>query len=358
MKASSSSYHIHGLDSLRGLMALWVVASHTFSTFDLFLPTSFAKVFNVAYAVDVFIVLSGFVIFLLLDTQRESFSPFIIRRAFRLFPVYLIALVVSAITLDWQISIWQSIDSSGGYYIGRMKTLEESRANFWPHFWTHLLLLQGLFSDVLSHSDFTFIEPAWSLTLEWQYYIFAPFIFYGIINSEKHYRIVIFACFIAITYGHSGPGYLANNFHYFSVGMISYFLYKNRESLGALNLPLICFCFALSLRNIPLVIWFFTLYCLLSNGWLPDVVKRILNYRILTETGKISYPIYVIHTLMIYPAVLFTRYLLGDEFLATHVIIAISLTVLLTLCFSALLHHSIEKPLNKKGKELARFFKS
>ena len=43
-----------------------------------------------------------------------------------------------------------------------------------------LLLLQGVIPDQLfSHAGDAFLAPAWSLTLEWQFYLIAPLIIAG-----------------------------------------------------------------------------------------------------------------------------------------------------------------------------------
>lgn len=46
-------------------------------------------------AVFVFIILSGFVITHLLFTKRERYLSYLVRRAFRLFPAYLVCLAIS-----------------------------------------------------------------------------------------------------------------------------------------------------------------------------------------------------------------------------------------------------------------------
>ena len=48
------------------------------------------------YAVQIFMIISGFVIFFLLDKKRESYGQFILRRFFRLYPLY-IGLLITAI---------------------------------------------------------------------------------------------------------------------------------------------------------------------------------------------------------------------------------------------------------------------
>lgn len=333
-------------------MALWVAVAHTLMTFDIYLPAELRKVFNVAYAVDVFMILSGFVIFLLLDTQRESFNAFIVRRAFRLFPVYLIALAISALTINWQIELWSSLNSSGSYYNGRLATLVESRNHYWSHLLTHFVLLQGLFSELLSYSDFTFIEPAWSLSLEWQFYLLVPLIFYSLLSASKQYRLVVIAIIMAATYGSFGSGFLANNIHYFIIGMASYYLYNNIDNTSCSHLPLVCLCVALVLRNIPMTIWFICLYGLLSQSWFGSILQMVLNRRILIYIGKTSYPIYVIHTLCIYPCLLLAAALFPSSRLF-FVSFAVVATLGLTIVLSSVLHHFIEVPMIRRGKSVS-----
>ncbi|GMM68925.1 acyltransferase [Alteromonas sp. MTD1] len=352
MKAENKEkHHINGFDSLRGLMALWVAAAHTFMTFDMNVPSSIKSVLNVAFAVDVFIILSGFVIFLLLDTQREKYVPFIVRRAFRLFPVYLIALFISAFTIEWQIEVWKSIESSGRYFSGRLNTLEETYNNFWPHLSAHLFLLQGLFSETLKYSDYTFLEPAWSLSLEWQFYLVAPLLFYSYTNTKKQIWLVLFAITMAATYGFFDAGYLSNNLHFFIVGMASYYMFKHRDTPLQKALPLVILCIAITLRSVPLTIWFATFYGLIGSSWFCNITQRVLNVPALVYLGKISYPIYVIHTLCIYP-----MYVLMDVVLTapSSIFATIAGTLVLTISLSAVIHHWIEIPLIKHGKALSK----
>ena len=81
------------LEGLRGMLAWWVVASHLLY-FSGFYDGKAGGVIGLLTrgheAVDGFVILSGFVIFLLLDRGRDRYGVFIFRRFFRLFPVFLI----------------------------------------------------------------------------------------------------------------------------------------------------------------------------------------------------------------------------------------------------------------------------
>ena len=95
--------YIKGLDSLRGIAALMVVLHH-FGPKPSNLPEFvFWKVFlpDGAFGVDLFFVLSGFLITGVLLEARENnqrlsnggiIKNFVIRRALRLFPIYYLLL--------------------------------------------------------------------------------------------------------------------------------------------------------------------------------------------------------------------------------------------------------------------------
>lgn len=72
-------------------MALWVVMGHVALTFnipDLEANPLWKILGENGRAVNVFIILSGFVIFHLLNTKKERYERYIARRFLRLFPAY------------------------------------------------------------------------------------------------------------------------------------------------------------------------------------------------------------------------------------------------------------------------------
>src|SRR5689334_15384840 len=78
------------IEGMRAYLALWVLLCHTlwFSGYTQQVLSGPAKLLvEGRCAVDVFIIISGFVIFFLLDHQRDTWRPFIVRRFFRLFPL-------------------------------------------------------------------------------------------------------------------------------------------------------------------------------------------------------------------------------------------------------------------------------
>ena len=349
-------HYIKVFDSLRGIMALWVAIIHTLMSINIQPSASLNKILSVTYSVDIFIILSGFVIFFAINNKPESYKKYITRRAFRIFPVYLFALAISALTIDLQIFLWQSLGQQGNYWTGRLSTLQSSSEYFYTHLITHVFLLQGIFDGIIKHSDFAFIEPAWSLSLEWQFYLIAPLIFTAISSDKVNFKIIIgLSILCSAMYGLAGSGFLPNRFHYFGVGIASFYIYKAHQENKNILLPALILCMGLILRNIPITIWAFFLCIATYRTFGTNIFKKILEADVFQNLGKISYPIYVLHTLAIYPAIF-----LNNKFNYTGAynrdLVIIFVTLAITFGAAIGTHVLLEKPAMRFGKKLADRF--
>src|SRR5262245_6919746 len=92
-KTPSVPHRLPLVEGLRAYLVLWALAAHAFwaagyeSQWLSGLPKLLLLGHDPAY---VAVIISGFVIFLSLDTQRETYQQFIVRRFFRLFPVFIV----------------------------------------------------------------------------------------------------------------------------------------------------------------------------------------------------------------------------------------------------------------------------
>lgn len=93
---------LSGLDGLRGLLALGVALSHSYSHFTGW-RTGFDIFHNVDYAVDIFFILSGIVLY---HSYRDKVSSgklnageFFVIRVFRLYPLHIISVALVPIAL-------------------------------------------------------------------------------------------------------------------------------------------------------------------------------------------------------------------------------------------------------------------
>ncbi|CAN7214381.1 acyltransferase family protein [Bosea sp. LjRoot237] len=141
------------LDGIRGLACCAVLASHYLAE----LPGGIRAFAFGAIAVDVFFVLSGFLIGRLILTRRAApnfFRTFYIRRLLRTVPSYLIVVVIT-LALAALLPEWAG--DTGGV----------------PG-WSHLTFTQNLFFARQNTTGLEWLSPTWTLAVEEQFYLFAP----------------------------------------------------------------------------------------------------------------------------------------------------------------------------------------
>jgi peptidoglycan/LPS O-acetylase OafA/YrhL len=144
------------LDGLRGLAILWVVLYHCHPRLE-GTWIYYASLWGWA-GVLLFFCLSGFLITSILLTTREKpkyFHNFHARRALRIWPVYLLVLVVVYLNAPWFIgpSVWDAV-----------------RTAPWL---AYIFFVQNLFHLTLPPA----LGPTWALAIEEQYYfIWAPLV--------------------------------------------------------------------------------------------------------------------------------------------------------------------------------------
>jgi peptidoglycan/LPS O-acetylase OafA/YrhL len=142
------------LDGLRGLAILWVVLYHCHPRLE-GTWIYYASLWGWAGVV-LFFALSGFLITSILLTTRDKpryFHNFHARRALRIWPVYILVLVVVYLNAPWFIgpSVWDAIKTAP-----------------WL---AYIFFVQNLFHLVLPPA----LQPTWALAIEEQYYfVWAP----------------------------------------------------------------------------------------------------------------------------------------------------------------------------------------
>jgi peptidoglycan/LPS O-acetylase OafA/YrhL len=354
------------LDVVRGLMSWWVVAGHVlaFAGFqENNVPSVIAVVMHGAYAVNVFMMLSGFVIAKLLADKNESYKVFITRRFLRLYPVFLVGLAVAILARPLYIPILLGSRAPLPWHYDRIWDAENN--HFWPHILAHLSMLYGVIPEsTLRYTGIALLGPAWSITIEFQYYLVAPLLSLiahrfgtkGWIALIAVSGLVpqVFASPLQRNFPTSLPDFLP----LFLAGMTSYWIYAQMREKET-KVPADILLAAAPLLYLvtwwpPVAIWGGAMALILANGDSPLVSKMnsLLNRPSLLFLGKISYSTYLIH----YPILWLAKALVAC--VAPHAnpfVVALALFALTTpatLCASALLYHFVEKPGIDFGRRL------
>lgn len=364
------------IEGLRAYLAFWVVIGHVlwiggFQKNDLSGIPLLMR--SPELAVDVFIIVSGFVIFLALDSKKDGYLPFVVRRFFRLFPSYILLFFLS-IPIS-ALSLWNATHASR--YLAPAEVHYDQMLTWWQnlqwHVPLHLLMLHGAVPEhVLSDAPNAFLLPAWSISLEWQFYLIAPLAFICISSAGWLRRSMFIAiCMLMwlVDYsdvsGAESPAALPFNFGLFLLGGTSYFVYKHRSHFGHPNTGLVLAWGAaasiylvrslLPIHLIPTFLWLVFLGLILEPASSP--ARRLLSplfaNRAAVYLGRISYGVYLSHILVV-SCVQYALLNLAPELgQNNHLAILLASTIAITIPLSIGLNRYVENAGIDLGRDVA-----
>ena len=301
--------HFKELDGVRAIAALMVMFFHFFqgvTSVDTTLLTIKKYAVFGQTGVSLFFVLSGFLITrILLNTKQSTsyFLNFYTRRALRIFPLYYLFLTFFYFVIP----------------IAEGTTVVPLNQQIW--YWVYL-------QNVAITFNWKNVGPRhfWSLAVEEHFYLFWPFIVYFFDKKKIQisiYLIIILAFItrlVLVKSHHEVFYFTLSRMDELAVGAMLAILEINGKLTPAnSNKFMLSFC----LIVIPtLGLWVFTAglgigaiqvskFILLSFCYFSLIglvitlqemhwIKKVLKFRLLTYTGKISYGLYVYHPLCFY----------------------------------------------------------
>jgi peptidoglycan/LPS O-acetylase OafA/YrhL len=364
-----------GIEGARAWLAWTVVLAHVVALTGLREALPQLNAVNAAgdWAVSLFIIISGFVITNLVMVKHEPYPLYIGRRLLRIYPAYLAALAAGIFVLPLGFEAMDSLEWRDAvlshHYLLQAKEVAAGHLG-WHLFWHALLLHGAIPNDLLDESEYFFLTPAWSISLEWQFYLLAPLLIRCL--SQRRLQLLSLGLaavgYLAYRKGLFGefslPSFLPGSIGYFLVGIGTRLAIERIGALDRYPTPLIAGAALLALgapQLVPLFGWLAIIsYALLSEAALrrPDLatslLRRALDSRLATQAGLRSYSVYIVHwvivNLVLYLAV-------KSHFgLSPWQICAITLcgTLLLTIASSELLYRLVEKPGIALGRQLGR----
>ena len=360
---------VKGLEGLRGYLAIWVWLTHvtTMATLPLDKYSGWGRILaNGDTAVGIFIIISGFVITMNIDRSRDGYRQYIIRRGFRLFPAYLIALLISIIILNYSIQVLVDIPWSGPRTDNRIKYLTDSVTHFWPHLGLHVFLLHGLVPDkLLPSTSYAFIGQAWSLTLEWQFYLVAPLLF--ILAKKLPFKILptvaIFAALLLLPTYFTQSSFLPKNLYLFYVGYLSYYAYSNSRQDASNDTKRLISLLLLVIAAMSMVHWRLgfgvELWCIFfwlmffTQGYAHQLIKWMVTNSVSNWLGAISYSFYCIHMAVLFVVSGVLIHVIEVESRALFAVLLIGTSLPIGIGAAAILHYWVENPAINLGRRLA-----
>ena len=365
--------HFRSIDGLRAWLAWTVVLCHvTLHTgADRKWPLIEKLETSSVHAVCIFIIISGFVITHLLLEKQEDYLPYITRRFLRIYPVYFICLCLGIGATFLNIQAFA--DPPSGVIVPQPElfALELGSLNNGDLLWqlaAHLTLLHGAISNhILPASSYMFLGPAWSLSLEWQFYLVAPLILVALRTRSGQ---VLVAVATVAAYGAYQQEWLGQFFDpsilpgaglYFAVGIATRLLFTRLPEFKTYPLAAMIiafgFCF-MSHKLLPFifwagfVVWLRTVPATAQTGnAVALALNTAFNSRAAHYLGTRSYSTYLIHEPIIQTVVFLciNRFALG---LWPTLVVTLFVTVALTLIASLILYRFVEASAIAFGKRL------
>ena len=312
MAATTSSQRayrmIDPLTGLRAYAAFWALSRHFFLGeayaigFGTRVDLGFAAPIAImgSDAIDVFFVLSGFVI---TYVYRSNFSDglrfsrlwrYFAMRLGRIYPVYVALIGVMALGYWFDLLPWDNVPFD------------------WPGLIVNLLMVQcwGFYPYLVWN------RPSWTVSAEWFVYMLFPLfiLVFGSIRKTRHLLLAIAAITVVyylarweiggFTRGNLGPGSLMRATYGFLFGLFLHGLYLRRFlahwKWDHVVVAAIGMLFAVTVLNVSGYAFPLTIYvpiCLLVYAltYARGYAARIFDNRVIVYLGEISYSIYLVH---------------------------------------------------------------
>jgi len=364
------------LEGLRAWLAWAVVLSHMAYVAGIS-PTFPGSVLGRlgSPAVLVFIIVSGFVITHLIIEKPEPYGIYLLRRFMRIFPVFLITCIIGFVAYDIEAATLARVaylHDPGYTFSSRIADIAQSNHEFfWAHAIAHLTMLNGAVSDkILPFSGYAFNMPAWSLSLEWQFYLIAPFVVV-LIHRNKGLLVAGIAV-AALEYASrhdlfgtfEQPSFLPAAFEYFFVGIASRYLYPLVADVVRPSVVLIVAAVLLPIfakETIPILLWVVVVSGMrprpavgAASTWFERSFRLLLESRVVNYFGSRSYSTYLCHM----PAIAFCHtacFAVAPKAGPAATFIYLFATAIpLTTMAAEIVHRTVERPGIALGARLAR----
>jgi peptidoglycan/LPS O-acetylase OafA/YrhL len=353
-RVTSGGNYMPEIDGLRFIAIFWVaVLMHLTNIIDIniynrqLIKTGFVRsvVLEGGNGVSFFFMISGFILALpfvkekLYGGNKVLLKKYYLRRLTRLEPPYIAALLVVFVLLVFVIK-------------------QYSFSALLPH----LAASSVYMHNIIYNGASSVLGVAWSLEVEIQFYILAPFLCYIFFIKKHTLRrlillvLIIFFAIYAFNHLWQTPVFIIHAACYFLSGMLLADLYSGKWKLfnhSKITLPagvliFISIHFVFSVQSV----WLFLLKLLLLNVFFyiaitNTTLRKIMSIQWISIIGGMCYSVYLLH-LMVMSAVskLLSNYVIENKLIGFFIYCICLLAAVLTV--SMLFYKLIEQPCMKR----------
>lgn len=325
-------------------------------------------------AVHLFMMISGFVIAGLIVQRSEDWTTYIVRRAFRLFPAYWIALAIGGVAMYLEIAVFSHVSWAHDphyaeditFHAGNLAAIDAQPAS---QILTHVALLQGVAPPALVPNDtMSILGPAWSLTVEWQFYLAAPLLVW-MLRRQGWALAAILAAFLGIVIHQKGwlagwisTASLVQYLYLFVIGILTNLALPQvaGKLTSTWTVAFAVVALALPMGILPAIGLWLAFVLLVVRPPATGFIGRQLDHAfhlafespVAAWLGARSYAVYVLHS----PIISIVAYLILPlhPFSRIEALIVLAAVVTpVTLVAADLMHRYVEQPMITLGGRVA-----
>jgi peptidoglycan/LPS O-acetylase OafA/YrhL len=360
-RVTSGRKLISEIDGLRFIAIVPVMIQHMAERFERNTAIKFSTPLEDDYSsflasrgflgVFIFFVISGFILALpfasyhLKNTKKISLKEYFWRRITRLEPPYI---------------FWMTV-----FFIVFILYHKQSFLEYLPHYLANIT-----YTHSLIYQDWSpFNPPTWTLEIEIQFYILAPFMALTLFAiKNKTWRRVAIISFIAIMMGlqqyfkfYLAPTSLTilAHLHYFLIGFLLADIYlcdwdqikRNiwYDVLGLISIILLITFWSWDFELLNRVIVVLTLFFFFYAAFKGIYINKFICNKWIMAIGGMCYTIYLIHLPLSEFIIKFTKHIYITDSYLINLIIQLLIYIPITICLSAVFFLLFEKPFMDKN---------
>lgn len=274
-----------------------------------------------ARAVDVFFFLSGFLtVFAYIKKNKKSEQKkFIVKRWFRLYPVYLVCLACAFFFTQFLTTVQSNtLLFFNGNTVGAYgyQYLPQDNLPGMMDLISHLLLIHGTFINAYGCS---ILGPAWSLSVEWLFYMIVAIAFMLYFSVEKllsdkgsmllhsiYFGSLVLGGVVFLYHRTDDMQGFLRNLPVFLLGVIIA-QYYHRKQLNWKNVIVICAGVIYLFLLCPIQNWTsagiivficILLFCNYTQFFILKFIVKVLSSKVMATLCDLSYSTYLVHMLI------------------------------------------------------------